>query len=75
VLLFWGADADPSGDLSLEEFEVAFGTDVDAEVVQQLFFELDHNGDGKVSWQEFTVGLQSVPVTDDLSVLKGSRGC
>ena len=71
VRLFQGADTDASGDLSLTEFEAAFGTDADAEVVRQFFRELDRNNDGKVSLQEFEEGLQSVPVSDDLDVLKG----
>lgn len=71
VRLFEGADADESGDLSLEKFEAAFGSAADAEVVRQLFRELDSNGDGLVSCQEFKDGLQSVPVADDLDVLKG----
>ena len=70
VRLFQGADTDASGDLSMVEFESAFGTDIDAEVVRQLFCELDHNNDSKISFQEFEEGLQRVPVTDDLGVLK-----
>jgi len=61
-------------DLSLEELASVFatmGNTVDMSVVRQLFEELDVNKDGKVSLQEFTQGLQSVPVSEDLGVLKG----
>ena len=72
--IFVCADADKSGDLSLEELASVFATmdnTVDMGVVRQLFEELDLKKDGKVSLQEFTQGLQSVPVPEDLGVLKG----
>jgi len=70
VRLCRGADEDDSGDLSLEEFEAAFGTAADAEEEKKRQ-ATDRNVDGKALCQEFTEGLQSVPVTNDLGVLKG----
>ena len=62
------------GDLSLEKLTsvcATMGNDEDMGVVRQLFEELDVNEDGKVSMQEFKQGLRSVPMLEDLGVLKG----
>ena len=68
---FARADVDGSGDLSFEEWERAFGDQVDSAALKVLFDEMDSNKDGKVSWQEFKDGLDSVPTVGELDVIKG----
>ena len=60
---FVRADTDGSGDLSLEEWESAFGGQIDSAALKSLFEEMDSNKDGRVSWQEFKDGLDSMPTS------------
>jgi hypothetical protein len=62
---------DSSGDLSYEEWEGAFGNDVDKASLKALFEEMDENADGKVSLQEFKDGLASIPTGEEPDVIKG----
>ena len=69
--IFASADADGSGDLSFEEWERAFGDKVDRAALETLFEEMDSNKDGKMSWQEFKDGLDSMPTAGELDVMMG----
>merc|ERR1719183_728365 len=60
---FVRADTDGSGDLSFEEWERAFGGQIDSAALKSLFEEMDSNKDGRVSWQEFKDGLDSMPTS------------
>jgi len=58
--LFLNADIDSSGDLSLEEWQRAFGDEViDADVLQTLFDEFDMNKDGLLSLDEFKTAIEN----------------
>ena len=69
--IFKRADADCSGDMSFEEWERAFGDQVDRAALEALFEEMDSNKDGKVSWQEFKDGLDSMPTVGELDIMMG----
>ena len=63
---------DKSGDLSLTELQQLLGDDVDAQLVAQLFADMDVNEDGKLSLQEFQNGVaQMCPSLDGLTLMKG----
>ena len=68
--VFSFADIDRSGDISWKEWEHAFGDRLEGHDLKHLFREMDKNGDGYVSWQEFKDGLQSIPTADVLLVLE-----
>ena len=71
---FARADVDGSGNLTLHEWERAFGADegVDADVLRALFHDFDADQDGCVSVAEFEAGLQAVrPPASGLDVLRG----
>eukprot|EP01062_Namystynia_karyoxenos_P046942 TRINITY_DN35303_c0_g1_i1.p1 TRINITY_DN35303_c0_g1~~TRINITY_DN35303_c0_g1_i1.p1 ORF type:complete len:662 (+),score=192.93 TRINITY_DN35303_c0_g1_i1:83-2068(+) len=50
-------DSSRTGTLTLRELQVCFSAacpfDVSAEAIEAIFAKVDHNGDGKVTWDEF----------------------
>ena len=71
---FARADIDGSGDLTLDEWERAFGAEegVDAGALRALFHDFDADQDGRVSLAEFQAGLQAArPSAGGLDVLRG----
>lgn len=62
---FARADEDMSGELSLSEFEQAFGSDFDRHELQLLFDSLDTSRDGKISLAEFKEGALSSNLQED----------
>ena len=71
---FARADIDGSGDLTLDEWERAFGAEegVDAGALRALFHDFDADQDGHVSLAEFQAGLQAArPSAGGLDVLRG----
>ena len=72
AVTFARADVDKSGDLSLTELQQLLGDDVDAQLVAQLFADMDENKDGKLSLQEFRNGVaQMCPSLDGLTLMNG----
>ena len=48
-------DKDGGGSISIEEIKqvLSFGQSLDEEVVQQIIKQVDANGDGEISYEEF----------------------
>lgn len=49
-------DKDGGGSISVEEIKevLSFGQNLDEEVVQQIIQQVDANGDGEISYEEFS---------------------
>ena len=48
-------DKDGGGSISTDEFKqvLSFGQNLDEEVIQQIIKQVDENGDGEISYDEF----------------------
>ena len=67
--VFAFADVDRSGDISYGEWENAFGDAIKQADLKQLFSMMDTDQNGLVSWQEFKLGMETIPAAEVLLAL------
>ncbi|MES1916015.1 MAG: hypothetical protein MHM6MM_007877 [Cercozoa sp. M6MM] len=58
--LFDRLDKDHSGSISLDEIHFAFAQDADLDELKDMLREVDSDGNGEISWEEFLTAMQGI---------------